>query len=265
MGRSASRTTTSWACPSSSETSATRARSASPSVRVSPSRWSTTARTGRVRPYVSVRVLGEVDQEGRHRDRARQRGHRARQRRGDTRSRPARARPGLLVQVRAPADIAPRIAGIRVQEPWAGRRGAARPHLDDDEIVCRCERVTASELRGLIRAGIRDMNHLKAVTRCGMGACGGKTCPSLIKRIFREEGIPTDRSRTSRGARCSSRCRSAPSRECRPTKCLHDAPVGMRPPLTKEACDEHRTFTTSSSSVPAAWGCRRRSSSPSRA
>ena len=23
-----------------------------------------------------------------------------------------------------------------------------------------------------------------------MGACGGKTCPSLIKRIFREEGVP---------------------------------------------------------------------------
>jgi sarcosine oxidase subunit alpha len=36
------------------------------------------------------------------------------------------------------------------------------------------------------------MNHLKAVTRCGMGACGGKTCPNLIKRIFREEGIPAD-------------------------------------------------------------------------
>jgi hypothetical protein len=23
-----------------------------------------------------------------------------------------------------------------------------------------------------------------------MGACGGKTCPSLIARIFREEGVP---------------------------------------------------------------------------
>ena len=36
------------------------------------------------------------------------------------------------------------------------------------------------------------MNHIKAVTRCGMGACGGKTCPNLIKRLFREEGIPAD-------------------------------------------------------------------------
>ena len=56
--------------------------------------------------------------------------------------------------------------------------------------MCRCERVTAAELRALIRSGIRDMNHLKAATRAGMGACGGKTCPTLIKRLFREEGVP---------------------------------------------------------------------------
>jgi len=95
-----------------------------------------------------------------------------------------------LVKVRAPAEIAKRIAGIRVQEPWVGQpmeQWTAR--VADDEIVCRCERVTAGELRTLIRAGTRDMNQLKAATRCGMGACGGKTCPSLIKRIFREEGV----------------------------------------------------------------------------
>ena len=57
-------------------------------------------------------------------------------------------------------------------------------------IVCRCERVTAGEIRGLIRAGVRDLNELKAITRAGMGACGGKTCPSIIKRLFREEGVP---------------------------------------------------------------------------
>jgi len=106
---------------------------------------------------------------------------------------PKEADRALLVRVTAPADVATRIAGIRVQEPWHSERAE---HYDDsigdDEIVCRCERVTAKELRALIRGGIRDMNHLKAVTRCGMGACGGKTCPNLIKRIFREEGIPAD-------------------------------------------------------------------------
>jgi bacterioferritin-associated ferredoxin len=97
----------------------------------------------------------------------------------------------LLVRVKAPRDIARSIAGIRVQEPWITEPAEpVVPILDDDMIVCRCERVTAGEIRQLIRGGVRDMNELKAVTRAGMGACGGKTCPSLIKRLFREEGVP---------------------------------------------------------------------------
>ena len=97
----------------------------------------------------------------------------------------------VLVKVRAPLGIARQIAGIRIQQPWVG---AALPEavqrLEDDEIVCRCERVTAGEIRARIRAGVRDLNELKGQTRAGMGACGGKTCPSLILRIFREEGVP---------------------------------------------------------------------------
>jgi sarcosine oxidase subunit alpha len=96
----------------------------------------------------------------------------------------------LLVRVRAPRDIARHIAGIRVQEPWV-TEPLEQPieRITDDEIICRCERVTAGEIRALIRAGVRDMNHIKAVTRAGMGACGGKTCTNLIKRLFREEGV----------------------------------------------------------------------------
>ncbi|MBN1179783.1 MAG: FAD-dependent oxidoreductase, partial [Anaerolineae bacterium] len=97
----------------------------------------------------------------------------------------------LLVRVRAPREIARQIAGIRQQEPWAGEAlEAPVQRLTDDAVVCRCERVTAGEIRALIRSGIRDMNHIKAVTRAGMGACGGKTCTKLIERLFREEGVP---------------------------------------------------------------------------
>jgi ferredoxin len=97
----------------------------------------------------------------------------------------------LMVRVRAPREIATRIAGIRVQEPWVTEPTESLvPSLDDEMIVCRCERVTAGEIRALIRSGVRDLNELKAVTRAGMGACGGKTCPSLIRRLFREEGVP---------------------------------------------------------------------------
>ena len=97
----------------------------------------------------------------------------------------------LIVKVKAPREIAKLIAGIRVQEPWVTEpSGELVERIADDEIVCRCERVTAGEIRSLIRQGVRDMNQLKAATRAGMGACGGKTCPSLIQRIFREEGVP---------------------------------------------------------------------------
>jgi len=96
----------------------------------------------------------------------------------------------LVVEVNAPREIAQRIAGIKVQD-----ESVTQPldhyvsHIEDDTIVCRCEHVTAGEVRKLIRAGYRDMNEIKTVSRAGMGACGGKTCVSLILRLFREEGI----------------------------------------------------------------------------
>jgi sarcosine oxidase subunit alpha len=62
-------------------------------------------------------------------------------------------------------------------------------HIADDAIVCRCERVQASEIRRLIRQGCRDLNEIKIITRAGMGACGSKTCHALLLRLFREEGI----------------------------------------------------------------------------
>lgn len=98
-----------------------------------------------------------------------------------------------LLRLRAPRTIAKEIAGLRVQEPEMSM-GAPRPLavLADDVIVCRCERVMAGEIRKLIRRGSRDMNEIKAITRAGMGACGGKTCGPLIKRLFLEEGVPLE-------------------------------------------------------------------------
>jgi NADPH-dependent 2,4-dienoyl-CoA reductase/sulfur reductase-like enzyme/ferredoxin len=96
-----------------------------------------------------------------------------------------------IVKVRAPAELAKQIAGIRMQDLAAGEpldRFVTR--LEDDTIICRCERVTAGEIRTLIRQGYRDLNEIKIVTRAGMGACGSKTCSALILRLFREEGIP---------------------------------------------------------------------------
>ena len=99
----------------------------------------------------------------------------------------------LLLRLRVPRAYARRVAGVRVQEEGAAA-GRAWPaaRTEDEAIVCRCERVTAGQIRALIRQGCRDLNEIKAVTRVGMGACGGKTCVPLIHRLFREEGIPED-------------------------------------------------------------------------
>jgi sarcosine oxidase subunit alpha len=96
----------------------------------------------------------------------------------------------IAVKVRAPREYAKRIAGIRIQE-----QSVTRPmdqyveRITDDTIVCRCERVSAGEIRELIRQGYRDINEIKAVCRAGMGSCGAKTCTSLIHRLFRDEAI----------------------------------------------------------------------------
>jgi Fe-S-cluster-containing hydrogenase component 2/bacterioferritin-associated ferredoxin len=96
----------------------------------------------------------------------------------------------LLVTLKVPMDRATEVAGFRIQEPHATEPTDVREPVctADETIICRCERVTAGDIRKLIRQGVKDLNQLK-VLRCGMGACGGKTCESLILRLFQEEGF----------------------------------------------------------------------------
>jgi sarcosine oxidase subunit alpha len=93
----------------------------------------------------------------------------------------------LLLEV--PAQDKLTVAGFLIRQPTDGAPVETAGETDADPIVCRCERVKKSEILAAIRAGVRDMNQLKAVARSGMGGCGGKTCTDLILRIFREEGI----------------------------------------------------------------------------
>ena len=84
------------------------------------------------------------------------------------------------------------------------RERAIRPFLDalyrpadavlcpeDDVIVCRCEEITAGQIRRAVRLGAQGPNQVKAFIRCGMGPCQGRICgPVASAVIARSRGVP---------------------------------------------------------------------------
>jgi len=99
-----------------------------------------------------------------------------------------------LITVKLPSEIAKQAVAIKLFESTYSEpiEIYQKDFTDDDIIVCRCERVSVGEIRKWIRSGVKDFNELKALTKVGMGACGGKTCTPLINRVFQEEGISID-------------------------------------------------------------------------
>jgi len=93
-----------------------------------------------------------------------------------------------LVLLEVPFDQRLDVAGFAIRGPSVPVE-LVPPGAEEDPVICRCERVRKSEIVREIRAGVRDMNQLKALVRPSMGGCGGKTCSELIGRIFREEGV----------------------------------------------------------------------------
>lgn len=72
--------------------------------------------------------------------------------------------------------------------PFLDRFYAPREHVfapADDTIVCRCEEITAAEIRA---TGATDPNRVKALTRCGMGPCQGRQCGPVVNRILAQRG-----------------------------------------------------------------------------
>ncbi|HBA62092.1 MAG TPA: sulfurtransferase [Elusimicrobia bacterium] len=96
----------------------------------------------------------------------------------------------LVVIVKTTPEKADLAASLKLFPAEAGRKTVTDlARADDETIICRCERVSLGEIRRAIRSGMRDLNQLKAVTRAGMGACGAKTCATILLNIFRSEGV----------------------------------------------------------------------------
>lgn len=56
----------------------------------------------------------------------------------------------------------------------------------DDTVVCRCEDVTAGEVRAAAAAGAGDLSAVKNRCRVGQGLCQGRTCGDTVARILAE-------------------------------------------------------------------------------
>ncbi|MBB6576209.1 NADPH-dependent 2,4-dienoyl-CoA reductase/sulfur reductase-like enzyme [Comamonas odontotermitis] len=63
-------------------------------------------------------------------------------------------------------------------EDWAAR-------ASDDLVVCRCENITAGEIRSTAAANANgDINRIKALCRVGMGRCQGRMCGVAATEIL---------------------------------------------------------------------------------
>ncbi len=49
--------------------------------------------------------------------------------------------------------------------------------------VCRCEEIEARTLEALIASGATDMDHIRGLSRCGMGPCQGRHCAGALARM----------------------------------------------------------------------------------
>jgi len=56
-----------------------------------------------------------------------------------------------------------------------------------DTIVCRCEEVTAKQIRDTADLGCEGPNQMKAFLRCGMGPCQGRLCGLTVTELIAEQ------------------------------------------------------------------------------
>lgn len=62
--------------------------------------------------------------------------------------------------------------------------------IEDEVIVCRCEDVTAGEIRSALRQALRSMDSIKGRTRAGMGECQGRVCgPVIMEMVGADAGM----------------------------------------------------------------------------
>ena len=88
--------------------------------------------------------------------------------------------------------------GLAQAFPWPAEQAAQLP---DEAIVCRCEAITAGELRRVVcDMGAQEANRAKAFSRVGMGRCQGRYCGHAgAEVIAHAAGVPVEQVGRLRG------------------------------------------------------------------
>jgi NADPH-dependent 2,4-dienoyl-CoA reductase/sulfur reductase-like enzyme len=60
-------------------------------------------------------------------------------------------------------------------------------HPADEDMLCRCEEITAGDVRRALGNGHRSPNEVKFHTRCGMGPCQGRQCADSVAQLIAAE------------------------------------------------------------------------------
>lgn len=88
--------------------------------------------------------------------------------------------------------------GLSEAFPWPAQQAARLP---DEAIVCRCEAISAGELRRIVDQNeAYESNRAKAFSRVGMGRCQGRYCGNAGAEIIADRaGIPVEQVGRLRG------------------------------------------------------------------
>jgi len=82
--------------------------------------------------------------------------------------------------------VRPFLDALYAPPDWVRRPG-------DEVVVCRCEEVTAGNIRHYAGLGCVGPNQTKAFGRCGMGPCQGRICGLPVTEILSEANdMPQD-------------------------------------------------------------------------
>jgi NADPH-dependent 2,4-dienoyl-CoA reductase/sulfur reductase-like enzyme len=75
----------------------------------------------------------------------------------------------------------------RVFLDWLNRPADPFRRPEGDTLVCRCEEVTARQVRDMAGMGCEGPNQMKAFLRCGMGPCQGRLCGLTVTELIADE------------------------------------------------------------------------------